>query len=801
MVIHPLFTAEHEELRTQVRRFVESELQPHALDWEREGDFPNWVFKRMGDLGLLGLRYPPEHGGQGGDWSHAIVLAEELARIGSGGVGMAIAVQTEMATPPILRFGTEEQKERYLAPAIRGEKIVCLGISEPDAGSDVANIQTTAVRHGDGWAITGRKMFITNGRRADFCLLVARTDRPGGSGGDERAISRPADLPGRRNYEGFSLFLVDTDLPGFHVSRTLDKLGMRSSDTAELVLDDVRVPASALLGEEGKGFPQIMWELQGERLVGAAGSIAGAWAAFELTLAYAKDRQAFGRPIARFQVLRHRFAEMATELEAARQLLYDVALAWERGEYPVKEISMVKLHAGLVVNRVINRCLQIHGGYGYSTELWVERAWRDARLLRIGGGTDEVMREVISKTMEGPRTEPGPPRAGTRFSDLPKRGLFTEDHDALRAGVREFVERRLRPHAEEWERAGDFPVREVFREAGEMGLFGAKYEEAYGGTGPDLVADALITEELVRCGSGGVAAALGAHKDLASYYVYRFGTEEQRRRWLVPSVAGEAIGALAVTEPGAGSDVGAVATRAARDGDHWVLTGTKTFITNGPIADHVVVAARTDPGARDRSRGLSLLVVEPDTPGFTSRRLDTVGWRTSHTGELSFDEVRVPAENLLGQEGRGFVHIMENFQWERVVMALAAVAAADLTLEMAMGYARDRRAFDRPVGRFQVWRHRFADLATEIEAARSLTYHALRKVVAGEDAVREVSMAKWFASELDWRVADEAVQVHGGYGYMMEFPVQRAWRDARLGPIGGGTTEIMKELIGRSYGL
>jgi alkylation response protein AidB-like acyl-CoA dehydrogenase len=380
VVLHPLFTEEHEELRLAIRSFVESELTPHAEDWEREGYFPDWVFKRMGDLGYLGLRYPPQYGGQGGDWGHAIVLAEEMARIGSGGVGMAIAVQAEMATPPILRFGTEDQKQRYLAPAIRGEKIACLGITEPGAGSDVANIQTTAVRDGDEWLITGSKMFITNGKRADYCVLVARTDKPAG-------------------YEGFSLFIVETDLPGFSVSRTLEKLGMHSSDTAELSLDRVRVPGTSLLGEEGKGFEHIMWELQGERLVGAAGSVAGATLAFEKTLEYAKERHAFGRPIAKFQALRHRFAEMATELEAARRMSYDVALAWERGEYPVKEISILKLYAGLAVNRVIDACLQIHGGAGYAADSWVARAWRDARLLRIGAGTDEVMREVVAKTM------------------------------------------------------------------------------------------------------------------------------------------------------------------------------------------------------------------------------------------------------------------------------------------------------------------------------------------------------------------------------------------------------------------
>jgi alkylation response protein AidB-like acyl-CoA dehydrogenase len=777
---HPLFTDEHDDLRSEIRRFVESELQPHAADWEREGYFADWVFKRMGDLGLLGLRYPTEYGGQGGDWGHAIVLAEEMHRVGSAGVGMAVAVQTEMAAPPILRFGTEAQKQRYLVPAIRGEKVACLGITEPNAGSDVANIETTARREGPDWLLNGRKTFITNGKRADFCLLVARTDKPAG-------------------YEGFSLFLVDANLPGFQVSRTLDKLGMRSSDTAELVLDDVRVPADALLGEEGKGFPQIMWELQGERVIGAAGSIAGAWAAFERTLEYAKERRAFGRPIGRFQVLRHAFAEIATELEAARQLLYDVTMAWERGEYPVAEIAMAKLYAGLVVNRVMNRCLQIHGGHGYASGSWVERAWRDSRLLRIGAGTDEVMREVVSRTRSTPVAQPGTGRTVGRLAALPRHGLFTEEHEALRAGVREFVERALAPHAEEWERAGDFPVREVFAEAGRVGLFGAKYDERYGGTGPDLVADAVVTEELVRCASGGVAAALGAHKDLASYYVYRFGTEDQRQRWLVPSVEGRSIGALAVTEPEAGSDVAAIGTRAVREGNDWVLTGTKTFITNGSIADYVVVAAKTD---RDAGHdGITLLVVERDTPGVTATRLETVGWRTSHTAQLTFDEARIPADHLLGNEGQGFFHVMQNFQWERLVMALAAVAAAERTLELGMRYAEERTAFGRPVARFQVWRHRFADLATEIAAARSLTYNALRAVVSGGDAVREVSMAKWLASELDWKVADEALQVHGGYGFMMEYPVQRAWRDARLGPIGGGTTEIMKELIGRSYGL
>ncbi|MFA5890238.1 MAG: acyl-CoA dehydrogenase family protein [Actinomycetota bacterium] len=379
----------------------------------------------------------------------------------------------------------------------------------------------------------------------------------------------------------------------------------------------------------------------------------------------------------------------------------------------------------------------------------------------------------------------------------PRFELFTEEHDAFRVSARDFIQREIAPNVEAWEEAGDFP-RSLYERMGELGLLGLKYEEAYGGSGPDYLADAVLTEEIALCGSGGVAAGIGGHKDLGSLYVYKFGDEEQRKRWLVPSIAGRAIGAFAVTEPDAGSDVAGLRTRAVRDGDSYVLNGQKIFITNGSKADYVVVAVRT--GAEGYG-GISLIVVEKDTPGFSSRRIETVGWRTSHTAELFFDECRVPAENLLGEQDKGFVYIMQNFQWERLIMALGAVASAEKILEMGISYARERVVFKRPLAKFQVWKHRFADLATEITAAKALTYHALRKFVAGEDATREVSMAKWLATELDWKVSDEVLQVHGGYGYMMEFPAQRAWRDSRLGPIGGGTTEIMKEIIAKTYGL
>jgi alkylation response protein AidB-like acyl-CoA dehydrogenase len=375
------FTEEHEQLRTSIRAFVESELAPHSQEWEEKRDFPDWVFSRMGELGLLGLGYPEEYGGGGGDYLCNIVLAEEMTRAGSGGMTMAIAVQTDMAVPPVFKFGTEDQKQRYLVPAIKGEKIFCLGITEPDAGSDVASIKTTAKKVDDGWVVNGRKIFITNGRRAHAMTLVAKTDSDAG-------------------HQGISLFLVDTDTPGFEVARTLDKLGMHTSDTAELTFTDMFLPDDALLGNEGEGFYNISWELQGERLIGAAGSIAGARRGIEAAVAYALQRETFGKPIGKHQAMRHMLADLATEVEAAQQLVYEAAVKVNVGEYPVREISMAKLLTGEVAWKTADRVMQVFGGHGYSMEFPVQRGWRDSRLIRIGGGTDEVMREIIGR-MEG----------------------------------------------------------------------------------------------------------------------------------------------------------------------------------------------------------------------------------------------------------------------------------------------------------------------------------------------------------------------------------------------------------------
>jgi acyl-CoA dehydrogenase len=372
--------------------------------------------------------------------------------------------------------------------------------------------------------------------------------------------------------------------------------------------------------------------------------------------------------------------------------------------------------------------------------------------------------------------------------------LYSDEHRALRARVRRWVTDRLAPNVDDWEADEDFP-RDVFVDGGREGLFGCKVPPEDGGTGPDFVADAVVTEELAACGSGGVAAALGAHKDLGSYYIARFGTADQRRRWVPAALRGRCVTALAVTEPGAGSDVAGVRTRARRgSGGDWILDGAKTFITNGTWADVVVVLALTDPDAGGH-HGQTLLVVEAGDAGFAAQRIRTLGWRTSHTGALSFNAVRLPADRVLGGDamvGAGFTCVMRNFQWERIVMALAAARAAERVVDDAVAAAR--------VAGGPGWPYRLAEAALEVSAARRLAEHALRLHVAGADAVREVSMAKSHACRVAVGACETAIDVLGPAAFASA-RWERALRDARLGPIGGGTTEILHEVIGRSYGL
>jgi citronellyl-CoA dehydrogenase len=373
----PPWTEEHHRFRDTVREFAEKELAPHRHEWDKAGEFPREVFSKLADLGCLGIRFGEDVGGLGLDWWYTVAFIEGLAYSRNAGLMMSVLVDTDMATPIIHEIGTAEQKAEFLAPTVRGEKVACLGVTEPGAGSDVANIRTTARRDGGDYVINGAKTYITNGSFADYITLAVRT---GGEG-----------------HAGISLMLFPTDTKGFTVGRKLDKLGTRSVDSSELHFDNCRIPARNLLGQENAGFYYIMTNFQGERLVAAVMANTSMELALKDAVKYGNERQAFGRPIMSYQVWKHKFAEHLTSLEASKALTWQAVDKVMTGQDPTKLVSMAKLYASDLAQDVIYDCLQFHGGYGFIEEYDIARAYRDVRLIPIGGGTSEIMKEIIWK--------------------------------------------------------------------------------------------------------------------------------------------------------------------------------------------------------------------------------------------------------------------------------------------------------------------------------------------------------------------------------------------------------------------
>ena len=374
-----LFSAEHELFRTTVREFVRHEINPRVEEWEAAHAFPaHELFPKLAQIGLLGLEYAPVDGGQGADHWYTVILGEELGRIECGGVPMAIAVHTDMATPSLARFGSTELKQRYLAPALRGEMVSAVAVTEPDAGSDVASIQTRAFRDGDEWVINGSKLYITNGVQADWVCTLVRTSNEGG-------------------YRGMSQIVVPTATPGFTVSRALRKLGNHSSDTAELSFVDVRVPVDNTIGAIGRGFQQQMQQFQNERLIASYMAVGQCAFAIERTLDYVRQRRAFGKPIVEHQWVQYHLAELSAEVDVLRHYNYAAAEAYVAGQDATRYATIAKLTAGRLVRKVADVCLQFHGGIGYMDETWTTRFFRDSRLLSIGGGVDEVMLSVLAR--------------------------------------------------------------------------------------------------------------------------------------------------------------------------------------------------------------------------------------------------------------------------------------------------------------------------------------------------------------------------------------------------------------------
>ena len=771
------FTEEHELFRQSLRTFIDKEVQPNIDQWEEDRRIPRDVWKKMGKMGFLGLSFPQEYGGMDLDYFYDVVFNEELGRVNSGGFAITQQVTQYMAGPYILKYGSDVLKQKYLPGIISGEKLCSIGITEPSAGSDAQNIKTRAIREGDYYIVNGSKTFITNGVYGDFIITVVKTNPNAGA-------------------KGVSLLVVEQSMEGVS-ARKLKKLGWHASDTAELSFDNVKVPVENLIGLEGRGFQYLMNGLQLERTCFLPSSVVSMETAIDKALQYMSEREAFGKPINQFQVLRHRIAQLASEVEALKAFGYYCANLYDNGIYDVKLCSMAKLISTELQEKVATQCLQFYGGYGFMEEYPQARMYRDVRVGTIGGGSSEIMREIIAKMVindvqyaKAPQTNKNGQGIGTGVINY-----FTEEHDLFRQTLRAFLEKEVKPNVDQWEKDGELP-RDIYRKFGEMGFFGLSLPEKYGGMGGDMWYNVIWDEELARMNSGGFGASIGAHPLLALTHLNAEGTEAQKQKYLIPGIKGEKVGCLAITEPFGGSDVQAIRTTAVRQGDYFIVNGSKTFITNGVLSDFLIVVVKTNPNAKG-AKGISLLIMDRDSEGLSATKLDKLGWRASDTGEIAFDNVKVPVENLLGDENRGFFYVMEHFVSERLSLAVGGYAAAQYALDLTVQYLDEREAFGKKLNQFQVLRHRIAQMSTEIELVKQFTYSLYRRYIDKDYLVKESSMAKLLGTQLADRVMTQCLQMFDGYGFMESYPIARMFRDARLGQIGGGTSEIMCEIISK----
>ncbi len=374
------------------------------------------------------------------------------------------------------------------------------------------------------------------------------------------------------------------------------------------------------------------------------------------------------------------------------------------------------------------------------------------------------------------------------------KGYFTEEHDLFREGLKTFLNKEVKPHIEEWEASGNVG-KEIFKKFGDMGYLGINYPEAYGGLDLDLFYTVILLEELQKVDSGGFAAAIWAHTYLAMTHLKAEGSEAIKHEYLSASIAGDKVGCLCISEPFGGSDVGAMRTTAELVGDEYVINGSKTFITNGVYSDYLVVIAKMDYVNNPKSMGVFL--IDRDTPGVSASKLDKLGWRASDTGEIAFDNVKIPSSRLMGEEGKGFYYVMQHFALERLIMGINAHARAEYALEYTINYMSERTAFGKTIDKFQALRHRVSEMATEVEIVKTFNYNITDRLNNGDYVVKEACMSKLQSTKVADKVIYDCLQFLGGYGYMEEYPLARLFRDSRLGPIGGGTSEILKEIIGK----
>ncbi|DBA03029.1 TPA: hypothetical protein N0F65_003217 [Lagenidium giganteum] len=784
---------EQREFQALARKFAREEMIPKARHHDETGEYPHEIFNKAWELGLVNTHIPAEYGGLGLSNLDGIIISEELAY---GCTGMSTAMEANsLGSAPLLVACNEEQGKKYLG-RLTEEPLQCAYcVTEPGAGSDVAGAKTTAVKKGDSWVINGSKMWITNGGVANWYFVLAKTDANANAG------------------SAFTGFIVDADTPGITVGRKEINIGQRCSDTRAITFEDVVVPNENVLGAPGQGFKIAMQAFDITRPPVACGAVGLARRAFDEARKYALERKTMGVPIAMHQAIQFMLADMATGIEAGRALTYKAAYELDCGRKNTLYASMAKRFAGDHANKCATDAIQIFGGAGFNTEYPVEKLFRDAKIFQIYEGTSQIQRLIIAKEIamvhvsmlltQRCRANIGSKarhavRAFATSSSADAEGPFalrlSEEQREFQGLARKFAREEIIPQARALDESMAYP-QEIFTKAWELGLVNPHIPHKYGGLGLSALDGVIIGEELAY-GCAGINAAIQINSVAAAPLLVA-GTEEQCNKYLGRLTEAPIQAAYCVTEPGAGSDVAGVQTTAVKQGDAWVLNGSKMWITNGGVANWYFVLAKTEPQAKTGA-AFTVFVVDADSPGVSVGRKEiNMGQRCSDTRGVQFDNVVVPAENVLGAPGYGFKLAMQVFDITRAPVAISAVGLARRAFDEARKYSLERKTMGVPIASHQAIAFMLADMVTGIEAARALTYKAAYELDHGRRNSIYAAMAKQFAGDLAYQCATDAVQIFGGAGFNTEYPVEKLLRDSKIFQIYEGTSQIQRLIIAK----
>ncbi|CAJ1426144.1 unnamed protein product [Effrenium voratum] len=801
----PYYNDSHKKFRKIMREYVDEHIMSNVHDWDEKGVIPKEMYLEAGKQGTLGLcigrpwpekYFGPSPWGFEPDYFHELIMYDEMSRTGSVGFQWGIAGGTTIGLPPVYHHGSEELKQRVMPACVKGEKVCCLAITEPTAGSDVANLKCTAKLEGDHYILNGEKKWITNGIFADYFTVACRTGKPG--------------------VGGISLLLVEKGMPGLE-TRKMKCSGAWSSGTTYITFDDVKVPKGNLLGKEGKGFQYMMQNFNHERFAFCAMSTRFARVCLEESLKFAGKRKTFGKTLIQHPVIRFKVAEMARQVEATHNWLEWIT--YQLNTMPKLE-AMLKLggHTALCkvqCTKVMEYCAreaaQIFGGLSYSRGGQgekVERLNREVRAMAIPGGSEEIMLDLGVKQSTKlaqmakmfAEAAPQPQAYNTPY--------YNDSHKKFRKIMREYVDEHIMSNVHDWDEKGVIP-KEMYLEAGKQGTLGLcigrPWPEKYFGPSPwgfepDYFHELIMYDEMSRTGSVGFQWGIAGGTTIGLPPVYHHGSEELKQRVMPACVKGEKVCCLAITEPTAGSDVANLKCTAKLEGDHYILNGEKKWITNGIFADYFTVACRTGkPGVG----GISLLLVEKGMPGLETRKMKCSGAWSSGTTYITFDDVKVPKGNLLGKEGKGFQYMMQNFNHERFAFCAMSTRFARVCLEESLKFAGKRKTFGKTLIQHPVIRFKVAEMARQVEATHNwlewITYqlNTMPKLEAMLKLGGHTALCKVQCTKVMEYCAREAAQIFGGLSYSrggQGEKVERLNREVRAMAIPGGSEEIMLDL-------